>query len=89
MSRPVGSKNSKTEEWEIFRMHCLSGGLKKFQEELGKLEKRDYVESFIKLLEFHKPKLARTDGTIETVIKQSLTKEQAQEALKAIANDPT
>ncbi len=61
----TGSKNKKTLEWETFSKYCLEGGLQRFKEEMDTLEGRDYVESFLKLLEFHKPKLARvglTDG---------------------------
>lgn len=61
MPRPLGSKNLRTEEWEMFREHCMTGGLQKFKDELAKLKGRDYVESFLKLLEYHKPKLARQE----------------------------
>ena len=63
MPRPAGSKNLKTEEWLLFRDHCLTGGIQRFQEEMNKLHGRDYAEMFLKLLEFHKPKLARQELT--------------------------
>ncbi len=59
--RGEGTKNKKTLEWETFSKYCLEGGLERFAAELNTLEGRDYVESFLKLLEFHKPKLARTE----------------------------
>lgn len=61
--RGKNSKNKKTLEWETFSKYCLEGGLERFAAELNTLEGKDYVESFLKLLEFHKPKLARTDVT--------------------------
>ncbi len=61
--RPSGAKNKKTIQWETFSKYCLEGGLVKFKAELNTLEGRDYVESFLKLLEFHKPKLSRSQLT--------------------------
>lgn len=61
--RQKGSKNKRTIQWEAFSEYCLDGGLEKFQEELNKLDGRDFVNAFISLLEFHKPKLARTQIT--------------------------
>lgn len=61
--RPHGAKNKKTVQWEIFSEYCMNGGLERFQDELEKLEKKDFVNAFLTLLEFHKPKLARTELT--------------------------
>ena len=61
--RVTGVPNKRTAQWQVFTEHCLSGGLERFQSELDKLEKKDYVNAFLTLLEFHKPKLARTEIT--------------------------
>lgn len=61
--RTKGTPNKKTAQWETFVEHCLNGGLKRFQEELNSLEGDKYVESYLKLLEYFKPKLARTEIT--------------------------
>ena len=61
--RGKGIKGKKTIQWEVFSAYCLNGGLQKFKKELTALKGREFVESFIKLLEFHKPKLARTELT--------------------------
>lgn len=67
-----GIPNKKTVQWEAFSEYCLNGGLKRFEQELNSLEGKDYVNAFTALLEFHKPKLARTEtkheGEIETKI---------------------
>lgn len=63
--RPKGIKGVKTEQWEIFRDYYINQGLIRFQEEMNKLEGRDYVEVSVKLLEYFKPKLARTEITGE------------------------
>jgi hypothetical protein len=59
--RVKGTPNKRTEKWEDFVEYCLNGGLEKFQEELSKLEGEKYVNAFTNLIEYHKPKLARSD----------------------------
>jgi hypothetical protein len=72
--RGKGTPNKKTETWEAFSSYCLEGGLEKFKTELKRLEKKDYVNAFLTLLEFHKPKLARTvDKEGDDVIPQNIT----------------
>lgn len=58
--RKKGTPNKKTEQWEKFSEYCLQGGLEKFEQELNKLEGKQYVDAFLTILEFHKPKLSRT-----------------------------
>lgn len=55
-----GIPNKKTAQWETFSEYCLNGGLERFEHELNTLEGKDFVNAFTTLLEFHKPKLART-----------------------------
>lgn len=62
--RPEGSKNERTKQWEAFSEYCLTGGLKKFKEEMEKLNGKDYVTAFTNLLEYHAPKLARSENII-------------------------
>jgi len=59
--RPEGAVNKKTAQWEAFAEYCVNGGLKRFEQELNSLEGKDYVNSFLNLLEYHKPKLQRTE----------------------------
>ncbi len=56
-----GTPNKKTEQWEVFADYCLNGGLERFQTELNTLKGEKFVYAFTSLLEFHKPKLARSD----------------------------
>lgn len=58
--RKEGSINKKTAQWEAFTEYCLNGGLEKFELELQLLKGEKFVNAFLALLEFHKPKLART-----------------------------
>lgn len=59
--KPLGTKNKKTAQWEVFSEYMLGGGLEKFQRELNSLEGDKFVRSMIDLMEFFKPKLARTE----------------------------
>jgi hypothetical protein len=70
MAAPKGNKfagsrkgipNKKTEQWEAFSEYCLNSGLEKFKEELDKLEGKQFADTFLAILEYHKPKLARSD----------------------------
>lgn len=61
--KPLGAKNKKTLQWDIFSEYMLGGGLEKFQKELNSLEGTKFVNSMIELMEFFKPKLARTEVT--------------------------
>ncbi len=58
--KPKGAVNKRTVQWEAFSEYCLNGGLQRFEQELNALEGKDFVNAFTTLLEFHKPKLART-----------------------------
>lgn len=69
MAAPKGNKfagsrkgipNKKTEQWDTFSEYCLDGGLEKFKNELDTLKGEKYINAFLALLEYHKPKLART-----------------------------
>lgn len=61
--RTKGTPNKRTLQWEAFTEYCLVGGLDKFQKELNSLKSKDFVNAFLSLLEYHKPKLARTELT--------------------------
>lgn len=71
--RTKDTPNKRTVQWEAFSEYCLNGGLQRFEQELNALEGKDFVNAFTTLLEFHKPKLARTelkgDLDVETTIR--------------------
>ena len=72
--RPKGSKDKRTVQWQTFSEYCLNGGLERFEQELNSLEGKQFVDAFLNLLEYHKPKLARVDvnNSGETKIKVSI-----------------
>ncbi len=63
MARPVGSKNTKTEQWEKFSVWFVTQGMERLQKEMEQLEGKDYVTTVRDMLEYFKPKLARTELT--------------------------
>ena len=71
--RTKGVVNKRTEQWETFSKYCLEGGLAKFERELNTLEGKEFVNAFTLLLEFHKPKLARTETKVEGQVDSVLT----------------
>ena len=72
--RPIGAKSVKTMQWEQFAEYCMQDGLEKFSIELNKLEKKEYVNAFLSLLDYFKPKLSRTDQQFNLKSDFSLTK---------------
>ena len=56
-----GIKNKRTIAWEKFTEFCMEGGLEKFVVEMKTLKGGMYTGQFLNLLEFHKPRLARTE----------------------------
>lgn len=63
--KPKGAKQKKTLILESFAQSIVEGGMERFQEELNKLEGKEYTSTFLVIFEFVKPKLQRTDTTME------------------------
>jgi hypothetical protein len=63
--RQKGQPNKKTLVLDSFAQTIVDGGMEKFQQELNKLEGRDYVAYFLSLFEYVKPKLSRTEVKAE------------------------
>jgi hypothetical protein len=60
--RPKGAKNKKTVQWELFSEWMMSKGLERFQEEMNKLEGKDFVLTVKDMMEYFQPKLSRSDN---------------------------
>lgn len=61
--RPVGAKDKRTEQWEKFSAFMLEAGLERFQREIELLEGEKFVQVVKDMMEYFKPKLARSEHT--------------------------
>jgi len=59
--RHSGTRNKNTLILETFAETIAKGGMEKFQQELDKLSGKDYINAYLTVFEFVKPKLARTE----------------------------
>lgn len=59
--REAGSKNKKTLIIDSFAKTICDGGMEKFEQELQKLTGKDYVNAYMQLFEYVKPKLSRME----------------------------
>lgn len=57
----IPNKKKKSDQWDYFSNYCIKGGLIRFRKELNKLKGKQYVDAFLTLLEYHKPKLQRSE----------------------------
>jgi hypothetical protein len=58
-----GSKNKKTLQWEAIGEYLIGEGVKKFLDIMRKADNKDYLNYYCQILEYFKPKLARTELT--------------------------
>lgn len=56
-----GSKNLKTIEWEQFGRTVIDGNLQQVQDYMNSLDGKNNFEAWLKLIEYFKPKLTRSD----------------------------
>ncbi len=59
-SKP-GSKKKKTVEWERLGKFLTETGAERALEVMGKMEDEKFIDVYMKMLEYFKPKLARTE----------------------------
>jgi len=82
--RQKGAQNKRSEVWENFLQYCMEGGLEKFKIELNKLQGQQYVQTYLKLLEYLKPKLTRVEETHDlTTVEEllSMTPDERKERI--------
>lgn len=61
--KPEGTVSEKTKLWNDLKEWMIEGGAEKFKVEMNKLEGKEFIQAYTNILEFFKPKLARTDLT--------------------------
>jgi hypothetical protein len=63
--RPKGAKDKKTQQWDKFSEWFMSDGMERLEQEMAALEGKDYVSTCKDMVEYFKPKLARTQNETE------------------------
>lgn len=69
--RPAGSKNEKTKQWEALGESIMSVHTERFNDILKAKAEDDpdtFMDLYLKVLEYFKPKLARTETKTEVSI---------------------
>ena len=61
--RPKGTKNKKTLQWEALSESITSEHTERFNRVLNAMEDDKFADTYIKVLEYFKPKQNRTDIT--------------------------
>lgn len=61
--RPVGSKNVRTLEWEKIKDAFMTVHTERANRVLATMDDEKFLDSYLKLLEYFRPKLARTEVT--------------------------
>ena len=61
--RPIGSKNVRTQEWEMIKDAFLTKHTERANRVLASLEDDKFLDAYLKLLEYFKPKLQRSEVT--------------------------
>lgn len=67
-----GTKRFKTVQWELFSEWFMSKGMDRLQEEMNKLEGKDFIMTCKDLMEYFQPKLARTENNVNVQAEFSL-----------------
>lgn len=73
-----GSKNQKTKQWEKFASWFMDKGMSRLEEEIGKLEGKEYVYVVKDMLEYFQPKLSRSEieaNIVDKIIVKRPTRE--------------
>lgn len=59
--RPKGIKDKRTQQWEELMEYMVSEGSERAMQHLESLDGEQFFEAFMKILEYAKPKKARTE----------------------------
>lgn len=66
--RPKGSVNVKNQQWDSIGEFLSQQGAERMLEYLQKTDPDKYADTYLKILEYFKPKLARTESKISGVV---------------------
>jgi len=71
--RPKGAKNVKTQQWEAIGEFLVQQGSERMLNYLNSCDDKEYSETFLRILEYFKPKLARTDTNVSGDVNLKIT----------------
>ena len=80
--RPKGSKNYRTQYWDNIGDFLVNEGAEKYLQALQTLNDKEYRDEFVKILEYFKPKRARTEVKADVKASLELTNEQKERLAK-------
>ena len=66
--RKKGASNKNTALLDAFAKTVCEEGSDKFMRELKKLKGKQYVDAYLMLFEYVKPKLSRTEAKVEAIV---------------------
>ena len=84
--RPIGSKNSRSEEWEKLKDSILSVHCEKFNNVFEDLEGKDFLEVYLKVLQYFKPRMqhSKVEDITPTSEPIELSQEQIDKFIEAL-----
>ena len=71
--RPVGTKNKATEAWHMLKDDIINVHTERFNRILAELPPDKFVNTYLQVLEYFKPKLARNENVNENYGAQLVT----------------
>ena len=71
--RPKGTKNKATEAWHLLKDDIINVHTERFNSVLMSLDNDKFIDTYLKILEYFKPKLARNENVNENYNAQLVT----------------
>jgi hypothetical protein len=71
--RPNGAVSEKTKAWENLGEFITESGAERVKLILGSCEPEDFIKYYTTLLEYFKPKLARSESKVESKVEGTLS----------------
>ena len=63
--KPKGAVSAKTKGWELLKETITTGLTDKFMQEMQQLEGTAYINAYLNVLEFFRPRLSRVESKVE------------------------
>ena len=87
--RPKGAKNQRTKQWDALGESIMNEHTERFNAMLAKLDEKEFGEMYLKVLEYFKPKLSRSEVKADVSNKHQPVQLTADEYRKMIENENT